>query len=251
MTRSDSGGRSAGTRSPGRWLDRVRWQPVALAACLLAVAGCQSGTSSSAGGSGGPAGSGAATSTATPGQSGSATPASQELCANQGVVTEVEVARLLPIDKIPSPVPPAAAGQAASGQAGPAALAAGPARPAALATGPPGPATRASGPATVPPTVPGALRITITDPAKVRTLARAVCALPPEPPGVHSCPIDVGGAIDLRFSAPGQTFPQVVIGRSGCQVVSGLGATRTVAGHPQFWKVLNQVAGALGIGNTP
>lgn len=86
------------------------------------------------------------------------------------------------------------------------------------------------------------VRLTVTDPAKARELARAVCALPRAPHGVMSCPINVGGSYQLRFSVLRRQLPLVTIAASGCRQVTGVGRVR-MALAPRFWAVFTQATG--------
>lgn len=68
---------------------------------------------------------------------------------------------------------------------------------------------------------------TIRDPATVRQLATQLCALPRVPAGQLMCPNMTGASYRLLFFAGNRTFPQIVVGISGCRVVTGLGAARS------------------------
>jgi len=65
---------------------------------------------------------------------------------------------------------------------------------------------------------PKPIKITVTDPAKARILARAVCRLPRMPRGMFHCPIDVGGAYELTFSVGDRRLPLVQAAASGCEM---------------------------------
>ena len=97
--------------------------------------------------------------------------------------------------------------------------------------------------------VPG---ITIRDPAAARRLASIICRLPKMPPGVFSCPADVGGGYVLVFSAPGERFQAVTLRASGCETVTGTsaGRTRWIARTPLFWKELAQLTGIASPAHT-
>lgn len=86
--------------------------------------------------------------------------------------------------------------------------------------------------------------VTVTDAAKVRAAARALCALPEMPTGAISCPADFGIVYQLAFFAGGRAFPAVEVDATGCQTVSGLGHVRWVARSPEFWLTLG---GAMGL----
>jgi hypothetical protein len=68
---------------------------------------------------------------------------------------------------------------------------------------------------------------TIRDPATVRRLATQLCALPRVPRGHLMCPDLTGASYRLLFFAGNRAFPQVMVGMSGCRVVTGLGAARS------------------------
>jgi hypothetical protein len=68
---------------------------------------------------------------------------------------------------------------------------------------------------------------TIGDAATVRQLATLLCALPRVPAGTLMCSNMVGASYRLFFFADSRAFPQLVVGMSGCRVVTGLGPPRT------------------------
>jgi len=70
---------------------------------------------------------------------------------------------------------------------------------------------------------------TIRNAATVQRIATMLCALPPMPRGVMSCPNLAGGGFRLFFAAPGKAIPSVEVQGSGCRVVSGLGPPRSWA----------------------
>jgi hypothetical protein len=67
----------------------------------------------------------------------------------------------------------------------------------------------------------------IGDVATVRQLATLLCALPRVPGGTLMCPNMMGASYRLFFFAGRRAFPQLVVGMSGCRVVTGLGPPRT------------------------
>lgn len=83
--------------------------------------------------------------------------------------------------------------------------------------------------------------ITVTDPARVRAVAHALCGLPAMPHGLVNCPLDTGGGYRLFFSAAGRTFPPVNVEATGCRTVSGVGPVRTATGS--FWTTLRKELG--------
>lgn len=87
------------------------------------------------------------------------------------------------------------------------------------------------------------LGFTIRDPATVRQVATLLCALPPMPPGMMSCPNLNGGSYQLFFVAGGRSFKAVDVQLSGCRTVSGLGKIRTWARSPHFSQALGQQLG--------
>jgi hypothetical protein len=68
---------------------------------------------------------------------------------------------------------------------------------------------------------------TIRDGAAVRQLGTLLCALPRVPTGTLMCPNMTGASYRLFFFAGRRAFPQIVVGMSGCRVVTGLGAARS------------------------
>ncbi len=87
--------------------------------------------------------------------------------------------------------------------------------------------------------------ITIRDAARVRTLAAALCALPPMPPGLH-CEAATGGAFRLTFAAGNQGFRPVGVQLTGCRSVTGLGPARSWAQSPQLGSLLDRTVGGVG-----
>jgi len=68
---------------------------------------------------------------------------------------------------------------------------------------------------------------TIRDPATVRLVARQLCALPRVHAGQLMCPRMTGASYRLFFFAGNRAFPQIMVGMSGCRVVTGLGPVRS------------------------
>jgi hypothetical protein len=86
-------------------------------------------------------------------------------------------------------------------------------------------------------------QVTVTDPALVRAVARALCGLPDMPPGLIHCPaLLLGTAFTLQFSVDGRPLPLVTINATGCEAVTGVGPVRR-ATSPGFWRVLGRAAG--------
>ncbi|HEY2549819.1 MAG TPA: hypothetical protein VGI64_04515 [Streptosporangiaceae bacterium] len=91
-----------------------------------------------------------------------------------------------------------------------------------------------------------AVRSTVTERARVHDLARTLCALPRESSGPINCPAAfVGDSIRLLFSTAQHAYPPIVVNRSGCQDVIGLGKVRTVARSPGFWPTFTRDSGGL------
>jgi hypothetical protein len=88
-------------------------------------------------------------------------------------------------------------------------------------------------------------KITVSDPAKARSAAQAVCALPPMPSGGFSCGADMGIVYRLTFTADGK-LPTVRADPGGCSEVRGIGQTPWTARSPGFWRTLGA---ATGIGH--
>jgi hypothetical protein len=87
--------------------------------------------------------------------------------------------------------------------------------------------------------------ITISDAARVRALAAALCALPPMPAGLH-CEAATGGAFRLTFAAGSQSFRPVGVQLTGCRSVTGLGPSRSWSQSPQFGPLLTRTVGGVG-----
>jgi hypothetical protein len=86
---------------------------------------------------------------------------------------------------------------------------------------------------------------TVTNPARVRDLAAALCRLPPVPRGQH-CPAARPGAILLEFSAQGHTYARLLIHDSGCPSVTGLGAARQWSWSSRPGRLLGEAVGGKG-----
>jgi hypothetical protein len=92
--------------------------------------------------------------------------------------------------------------------------------------------------------------VTIRDPARVRAVAAALCALPAVAPGAVNCPADFGGSYRLVFAAGGRAYPPVLLRASGCRTVSGLGPARDTS--VAFWILLARELGTRHpMGGTP
>jgi len=87
--------------------------------------------------------------------------------------------------------------------------------------------------------------ITISDAARARALAVALCALPPMPAGLH-CEAATGGAFRLTFAAGNQGFRPVGVQLTGCRSVTGLGPARSWSQSPQFGPLLTRTVGGVG-----
>jgi len=85
--------------------------------------------------------------------------------------------------------------------------------------------------------------VTVTDPARVRAVASALCALPAMPRGPVSCPNDPGVAYRLSFAAGERGFPAVTADPAGCMQITGLGPARRAVAPATFWTVLGQAMG--------
>jgi len=86
---------------------------------------------------------------------------------------------------------------------------------------------------------------TVTDPARVRALAAALCRLPRIPPGQH-CPAARPGAVLLEFSAQGHAYARLLIHDSGCASVTGLGAARQWSWSSRPGRLLGEALGRKG-----
>jgi len=81
---------------------------------------------------------------------------------------------------------------------------------------------------------------TIRDQAAVRQLATLLCALPRVPAGTLMCPNMMGASYRMFFFAGDRAFPQIVVGMSGCRVVTGLGAARSWSASTALEQALAQ-----------
>ena len=89
--------------------------------------------------------------------------------------------------------------------------------------------------------------LTIRIPAKARAAAVALCALPTMPAGTYHCPVDLGVVYTFVFAGSGSVGDDVAndvtLRATGCETVTGLGATRWVATSENFWGTLGQALG--------
>jgi hypothetical protein len=92
-------------------------------------------------------------------------------------------------------------------------------------------------------------RVAVTDPREARTVARALCALPPMPSGTFNCPADLGIVYRLGFTADGRKLPAVSAQATGCGGVRGLGRSAWTARSPGFWRLLGTAMGIPRPGN--
>ena len=88
--------------------------------------------------------------------------------------------------------------------------------------------------------------VTVQSPVAAQKAARIVCALPPMPNGVISCPDDLGITYRLTFYQQAVPYPRVVVDATGCETVSGLVRTRWVIRSPKFWPELGEIMGLKG-----
>ena len=85
--------------------------------------------------------------------------------------------------------------------------------------------------------------ITVTEPRRVRDMARALCALPVMPSGTFHCPPEFAISYRLIFAVGERTLKPVIVLPSGCQEVYGLGRVRWVALSPGFWPIMGATMG--------
>lgn len=91
--------------------------------------------------------------------------------------------------------------------------------------------------------------MTVSDPAKVQAVARALLALPPVPSGAFAVPIDLGVTYRLIFATAHEQLPAINVDATGAQTVRGLGRTRWAASSPGFWTTLGKAMGLAHPGN--
>jgi len=100
--------------------------------------------------------------------------------------------------------------------------------------------------ATIPANMPrhSTRRWTVRSVTKMRTVQRALCALPKQPKGIYHCPADLGISYRLRYHSARGVLPAVTAQTTGCEIVTGLGkATRWAAESPRFWTTLRRAIG--------
>lgn len=78
--------------------------------------------------------------------------------------------------------------------------------------------------------------VMVNEPAAARTLARQLCALPPEPADRASCAATAGHWTEFIFAAASSEYWTVWADTGGCMTVLGVGTeTRTAAGDKRLW----------------
>ena len=82
----------------------------------------------------------------------------------------------------------------------------------------------------------------VTSAATVQTVAKSLCALPPQT-GSVACPNDNGVSYQLTFVEGSQRFTPVTANASGCSVVKGLGQPRAVEPATSLWQDLGLAIG--------
>lgn len=87
--------------------------------------------------------------------------------------------------------------------------------------------------------------LTSTDAARVRALARALCALPPLPTGQH-CLAAPRAALLLVFAAPERGVTTVRIQDAHCASVTGLGPARQWSWSSPAGQLLSRTVGGTG-----
>ena len=94
--------------------------------------------------------------------------------------------------------------------------------------------------------------VTVKRDRAIDRLVAAICALPAEPIGVRSCPIDVGPTYRLVFTTVDGRVAKVVTDPTGCATASspshsigtrGFGVRET---EPRFWRALGVAVGVKG-----
>jgi hypothetical protein len=93
---------------------------------------------------------------------------------------------------------------------------------------------------------PQPVTVTVSNPARARELATALCRLPALPVGVYQCPLNVLGGYALSFTLAQRRFPLLTVESGGCQAVRGLGRARWAARAPGFWRTLSRATGIAG-----
>ena len=84
---------------------------------------------------------------------------------------------------------------------------------------------------------------TVRNAPEVRSVAQSLCALPSEAHRQIACPADFGITYRLTFAAGAQRFTPVTLNAAGCELVHGLGATRTITTSNVVWRRLGVAIG--------
>jgi hypothetical protein len=80
----------------------------------------------------------------------------------------------------------------------------------------------------------------ITDPAAARSVAEAICGLPPMTTRAIVCPVELFATYVLVFSVGGEKLAPVRADPYGCEQVQWAGQDRTAARSPGLWRTLSE-----------
>jgi len=76
-----------------------------------------------------------------------------------------------------------------------------------------------------------------------QSVAKSLCGLQQVPRKTVACPADFGVTYQLSFAAGARHFAPVTVNAGGCQLVTGLGATRRAATSAGMWRTLGIAIG--------
>ena len=88
--------------------------------------------------------------------------------------------------------------------------------------------------------------VTVASAAMAQDVASSACALPEVTKGVYHCPAEFAVSYTLDFAVRGEKGmggESIVANPTGCELVTGLGATRVCALRPGFYRLLGRAIG--------
>jgi len=88
--------------------------------------------------------------------------------------------------------------------------------------------------------------VTVTSDKLAREVATSVCGLPHIAHGVYHCPAEFAVSYELDFAIRGEKGmggELIVANPTGCELVTGLGTTRSTALRPGFYRLLGKAMG--------
>lgn len=95
--------------------------------------------------------------------------------------------------------------------------------------------------------------VTVTSAKLAQEVATSACGLPDVTGGVHSCPAEFAVSYKLDFAVRGEKGMGgefIVANPTGCELVTGLGTTRSTSLRPGFYRLLGKAMGLKNAGRS-